>query len=111
MGPTPHLTCEEARGGAQVNASSPPRCGAVQVRANLHKNLEQPGDQSSSLARPPVLKAVGRITGAGSSPECLLAEGFGLVEEFSRDVVLSGVVVGKSVDNDVENGVEKCVDI
>ena len=34
------------------------------------KNLEQPGHQSSSLARPPVLKAAGRISGAGSAPEC-----------------------------------------
>ena len=44
---------------------------------------------------------------AKKRPPCGVAKGFGLVERFNRDGVLSGVGAGKGVDNDVENGVEK----
>ena len=64
VGPTSRLTCEEARGGAQVKASSPRRCGGRSGSCEpSQKKPEQPRDQSSNHARPPVLKSCGRVRG------------------------------------------------
>ena len=71
MGLASHLTCE---GGARKSTGERVRSSKMRRPFRFVRTFKQPGDQSKSLVRPPVLRAVDQMRGAGSAPECMAVQ-------------------------------------